>query len=313
VQLWQVGPGPDGVALVKEHNLDVDAVAFSHDFTTFALLACPEGDTKLAEVQVRDLATGAVRAANKQVEVLPLIGLFAFSPDGRFLLVKCGKEQVLIARGNLPLWTLHVRDAGDGLNVAKTYKGVEPIFAPDGKCFVLADSAGGDLVETKGFRHRGALRVNGDQCRSLRGHPATVAFSPDSKMVLITGQGHEAVINPLRGLGRKLFVSKESLKLINLWGPAVARLWDAETAAELAGFDGCTHGLFSPDGKLLAARYQDGVRVWDVPPRKPVGLILGLSAALWGITVTGACLLRRLAPRDASRKVCPSRARSAPE
>jgi WD40 repeat protein len=61
-----------------------------------------------------------------------------------------------------------------------------------------------------------------------------------------------------------------------------ARLWDVETCTELACFDDCIQALYSPDGKTLATAHTDGkVRLWDVPPRKPVLAILGISLVLW--------------------------------
>jgi hypothetical protein len=34
----------------------------------------------------------------------------------------------------------------------------------------------------------------------------------------------------------------------------------------------------SPDGRRLTMMSEDGIRIWDLPPRRPVGLLLGLAA-----------------------------------
>lgn len=54
------------------------------------------------------------------------------------------------------------------------------------------------------------------------------------------------------------------------------------------------HGMFSPDGQSWAVRTLDGIELWDVPTRKPlgvisclavsIGLITGGARWLWGIT-----------------------------
>ncbi len=50
----------------------------------------------------------------------------------------------------------------------------------------------------------------------------------------------------------------------------------------MACFDDCIQALYSPDSKTLATAHTDGkVRLWDVPPRKPVLAILGMSLVLW--------------------------------
>jgi WD40 repeat protein len=60
-------------------------------------------------------------------------------------------------------------------------------------------------------------------------------------------------------------------------------------------FDDCYQALYSPDGKTLATAHADGtVRLWDVPPRKPVLAIVGTSLVLWLSVLVGIRLWGRL-------------------
>jgi WD40 repeat protein len=78
----------------------------------------------------------------------------------------------------------------------------------------------------------------------------------------------------------------------------VARLWDVERCRELACFDDCDQVLYSPDGKTFATGHRDHtIRLWDVPPRKPVLAILGVSLVLWFGLIVGAQLWTRLLRR----------------
>jgi WD40 repeat protein len=49
----------------------------------------------------------------------------------------------------------------------------------------------------------------------------------------------------------------------------------------------------SPDGRTAAVADQDGVRIWDLPPRRPVGLILGLMIAEVALAIAWSALRRR--------------------
>jgi WD40 repeat protein len=68
-----------------------------------------------------------------------------------------------------------------------------------------------------------------------------------------------------------------------------ARLLDFSTGHIVATLDGAGHGDFSPDGRLIAAGYQDtGIRVWDVPASAgDRGLALSATALAVLLAVAG--------------------------
>jgi hypothetical protein len=104
-------------------------------------------------------------------------------------------------------------------------------------------------------------------------------FSPDSKFVVMKGLWHQIPGSTLPG-----------------WFPLqrrqptagyVVRLWNAETGEEIASFEDCRETMFSPDSKTLATAHGDGtIRLWDIPPRRPIWLIIGVSTMLWGVMLT---------------------------
>ena len=53
----------------------------------------------------------------------------------------------------------------------------------------------------------------------------------------------------------------------------------------------------APDGKTLAVPCGDGLRVWDIPPKKPGGLILALMIAEVSLLIAWAMWRRRIAPK----------------
>jgi WD40 repeat protein len=304
VHLWQLGHRPAGVTLVRRHDLDAALIAFTRNLEAFATAAYPNGWTEPAEITVWDLTTGAVRARITHSNAKASIWLYSltFSPDGRFL--TGARPSISFGDGRRTLSTTPPEDTVWEANSLRTVR-VFPhstLFSPDGKWLLVGDPMSADLLETTGFEHRGSFFKPVFRPPSVAIGPLNVytpppllTFSPDSKTVLATRLSHQPSESLLRYVRKPLLDTKRSLKRVGfLPPPAAARLWDVETARELAAFDGCRQALFSPDGKTLAAAYQDGtIRIWDVPPRKPVGFILGLSAALWTVIVAGAWLLRR--------------------
>src|SRR5262249_54139193 len=95
-------------------------------------------------------------------------------------------------------------------------------------------------------------------------------FGPDGKTVVITGLGRNRKEHPIIPLLYKLGLVDRFDNYLH-----VARLWDVERPQELACFPDCQQALYSPDGKTLATAHRDGtIRLWDVPPRKPLLAIL---------------------------------------
>jgi WD40 repeat protein len=68
------------------------------------------------------------------------------------------------------------------------------------------------------------------------------------------------------------------------------KVLDTETGREVATFDPPHGGWpeFSPDGKLLALYRRNGTTdIWELPPPRPVGRLLGLSGLLVGLVAIG--------------------------
>lgn len=71
-------------------------------------------------------------------------------------------------------------------------------------------------------------------------------------------------------------------------GVPVASLWDTETVKKQMSFANCKKAIFSPDGKTLATLYKDKfVKLWELPLRKPLGLVCCLSFVFWFLALGG--------------------------
>jgi WD40 repeat protein len=298
VELWDLGEGTKPVTLVKRHRVDADRVVVSPTLKTFATGTGANAAHGCPEVWVGDLSTGLVLARKQVGKPGHAIHSLSFSPDGRFLFASSETPPVGgVAVADTPTSIL---DVEQGLKTVREIGPASPVpvFAPNGRWLLSPNGAGSDLLETNGFRYRATLHRPGDCEARFFELPdglrrASGSFTADSRAVVMTGLGREPARNPMR------FWRKRPPELAGVGEfadePLIARLWAIEPTEELAEFDGCADARFSPDGKLLAARYNDGViRIWDVPPRKPLGFILGLAASLWAVIVGGLWLVRRL-------------------
>jgi hypothetical protein len=108
-------------------------------------------------------------------------------------------------------------------------------------------------------------------------------FTPDSKFVLVTG-----MIALRKGNVVTDFLG-QYLPAFQLKGvPWVARLWDVQTGQQVASFTDCRQMCYSSGAKILVTAHEHGiVKVWEVPPRKPVVTILGVSLVLWFALLLG--------------------------
>jgi WD40 repeat protein len=187
-------------------------------------------------------------------------------------------------------------DVTSGLKLVSSSE-TTPAPSPDGQWLVRPDGTGGELLEGRTFGARRSLRHPGDHLSVPPPFPAweypTARFSPDSKMVLLSGLEQER-----RRLALSEWRSGRFDRVCWAEDESIARLWDVRTGAEAAAFEDCTEGLFSPDGKTLATVHGDGtIQIWDVPPRRPLLVTLGLTACLWSILLFGSALVRKLVRR----------------
>jgi hypothetical protein len=185
-----------------------------------------------------------------------------------------------------------------------------PIFSWDDQFLLEQDGTGATLYETAGMTRRGELRIPGDSELQestgmgnipTRSEHGTDAFAPDSKTVVLTRLVRNRQPNPvLAWISNQLGATQPAQPV------ECARLWDVETCTELACFDDCIQALYSPDGKTLATAHADGkVRLWDVPPRKPLLAIAGTSLTMWLFVLVGVQLWVRLLRWGRGRPVKP--------
>jgi WD40 repeat protein len=264
---WPItlSPGPEFAATVERHG---------------------EGGN-LLDITVWDVASG--RAVGTRRHVLTRSHALQevwFSDDGRFLFARSGDVEPEGWRWRLTAWEV----AGGLPELWSFADEFRAPVSPDGKWVARISTAGVELFDTAGTL-RGALRRPGDYNRvinapfagGMKASSVNATFSPDSRHVLVTGLSRQAT-GPLSAGWLPAWARRGSGQQ-----PWTARLWRLDDAEEVAAFTGCLHAAFSADGSTLAVRHDDyKIRIWDVPPRKPIGAALAVSAAAWLVLVLSA-------------------------
>jgi len=243
----------------------------------FALANRAERPDGSWEIELRDMETGQVKARRL---ILP-----NWRPDSR-------KGVQFIAIGKfLELWEGARRGMYHHTICALcVQKGLErlPIeecitdISPDGRLAVIRDNGntGRSWVATTDTGQK-LFELLSDAVFA----PDTLdrVFAPDSKRIVVSGIKTWPSPSPIAELYNRWFAKTTGGSSVSL-----SRMWDLETCEELATFDDDNDAryspdtLYSPDSKTLATTHEDGtVRIWDVPPRKPVPAILGMSLVLW--------------------------------
>ena len=160
------------------------------------------------------------------------VSAFAFSPDGRRLAVAGSDEST---DQSISVFDLATRKAVSHFGDAgELTQGL--VFSPDGRTLAAAGAEGVTLWDAVTGAALGP---------ALDADVTAVAFSPDGKL-LAAGHADGS---------------------IQLWSVAT----QTESGAPLRGGNAVTSIAFSPDGRSLASASLEGVRLWDVATRAPIG------------------------------------------
>jgi WD40 repeat protein len=292
VDLWQLDEAfPDAVPVRKDIRTDFQT--FSPSLDVAATARRLPGSSDVVTVQLWRLDADAEAEPIVQFTAPSYTGDLKFSPAGKFL--------TWTGRYEMTFW-----------DVKKGFKEVGCVdcrhqFSRDEDWLLTFSDADEPVVyDTATFQPHGPMWRAGDRRPPLGfigpvtnfNNAVECQLAPDGKTVIVTGLSAGISANPVTAL-----FDRYAAWFKTPGSGEVARLWDVETAQELVAFDGCTHALYSPDGKTLITMYADGtVKVWDVPPRKPVFLLFGFTSVLWLAVLVGVQLWRRLVRWWFSRK-----------
>jgi WD40 repeat protein/serine/threonine protein kinase len=268
VKVWDAESGKELLTL-QGHTSGIFNVAFSPDSKRLAS-ASSDRTVKVWDAQAgHELLT--VRGHSSYVMSV------SFSPDGKRL-----------ASASLDK-TIRVWDAQTGQNPTTLKKGgpVSSVaISPDGKRVAAAGVAPGESGKGP-LGGGGEVKVwdiqTGKELHSLKGGAATVAFSPDGKLLASAGLVYEPGQEPV----------------------GEVKVWDAQTGKELHSLKGGGASVaFSPDGKLLASAggvykklqlQASEVKVWDAHTGKEL-LTLNAGGVFPGVSSDGGGLSVAFSP-----------------
>ncbi|MFI9583955.1 helix-turn-helix domain-containing protein [Streptomyces sp. NPDC052236] len=307
----------------------ISDMAFSPDGRTMATVR--QGPPGRGSVQLWDVRTGdreATLAADTDLALrgkqLPLtgsrLGAVGFSPTGRALAARAGKNRVI-----------EVRDVATGrLRRSRALGAIDTaVFSPDGARLAIVGENGSVRIWrlSTGVLHT-AHTGHGQSVRA-------VAFTPDGRTLAVVdiGAGGEQVTLLDAATGRaqrtikpgarsplSLAFSPDGHTLATASGSnGVVKTWDARTGQLQDSFSvsGQVASLaFSSDGRTLAASSVRGVQLWDLatsqaritlPTRSPAAVAFspdgrtlaisaGSSVGLWNVDLPN--------PARAIRNIC---------
>ena len=281
VKLWSTENGQN-LATFEGHEFRVFSVAFSSDRKTVA-----SGGSDNT-IKLWDVATKQNIATLLGHE--DIIFSVAFSPDGKILASGSQDDTV-------KLW--HV-ETGQDLHTFKHRERVFSVaFSPDGK--VVAGGAWRGIklwnIET------------GEDVSILKGgttvRSGSIAFSPDGTTLasagvdrfggtsgaitlwdIETGKGLATLHGHTERVPAVAF-SPDGTTIASGLRDGTVKLWNAKTGENIHTYRGGGYAVaFSPDGKMLAARSWNNIKLWEVATRKRTSTIsiggeqLNMSTAL---------------------------------
>jgi WD40 repeat protein len=224
----------------------------------------------------------------------------AFTSDGKLIAGSAGVS------GAIWMWNAQTGDLAATLD-GKTVEVEHIAFSPDGRYFASSAFEGSVKiwgVPTKSggwqpFAPTNAYKVQARATFDTKAYILNIAFSPDSKTLLVLTNGKPGAVTAwdiASGKGTWLFpthrgwigLAVASDSSLIAYGGFDVRLWDASVQIERKVFGRGSAQLvnalsFSPDHRLLAAGYNDGwVRVWEVE-RGTELIAFAHSDIVWGV------------------------------
>ncbi|MEU7855613.1 serine/threonine-protein kinase [Nonomuraea sp. NPDC049141] len=230
-------------------------------------------------IEARDTATG--RALMKLISRSGGGGATAFSPDGRRLALAADDTVRIV---DLTGYKVSARlKLGGGVE-----QGAQALaFSPDGRTLAVSRYGEHGRVELWDLERGSRRAETGTGAKDL-------AFRHDGRL-LVTGNPLQ-LIDPAKGATRPpeqgtgqlagAFAFSPDGRQVAFSGPGRLTLWDGDVRTRIAEFPAVpgsevTMLAWSPDGRTIAT-YEKGLRVrlWDVPSRRPLGLVFdGKQAA----------------------------------
>lgn len=317
VKLWDFVAGKERLKLKAEFDNSLWP-AFSPDGKTLAVQYCQPGE-KSEPIVLFDATTGKERA-RLQTDLGSSYYKLAFAPDSKTLAVAYTRrdEKYRPVGGGIILWDTATGKERARLQEATPRAVGRMVFSPDGRTIAAEEYW---MEKEKALpRSRIALwDVANGKVRVALDYGGEFTFTPDSKMVLVRGEGrieNNRVIVPSFGrwdaaTGKELpalpnppgtkvwhtpFSSRDGTMLAAGDSHGNIILWDMVkgTAALLPCGDKRTIRwlAFAPDGKTLAAAVRDNdsdgcepglIVLWDVATARQRAVLTGHKSEVFGV------------------------------
>jgi WD40 repeat protein len=238
------------------HSCQANSVVFSGDGKMLAAAWLTE--QKTAEIELWDVNTLRRLATFSPASDEEGVGSLIFSPDSRLLVVVGHHEESVWDVGLLP--PQKVLDL----------EGV-PLFSRDGGLMLDVDLENGRVQtwETATLRKCAVMVWKKGDAKHATVDLQSQEVSREGRLFAVVALNLETRTNPLKEWFERhvTYLPDES---------RYTELWDTMTGKQLASFNG--RGFLSPDGRtLLTVSPENDLKLWDLPPRRPVEYKLGLA------------------------------------